>query len=39
VMPAIREIGNRLGLKSPFEANSPVSLAYMGKENAAAAAL
>ena len=26
VMPAIREIGDKLGLKSPFEANSPVSL-------------
>jgi alkanesulfonate monooxygenase SsuD/methylene tetrahydromethanopterin reductase-like flavin-dependent oxidoreductase (luciferase family) len=40
VMPAIREIGNKLGLKSPFEVNAPVSLAYMGKkENQAAAAL
>ena len=27
VMPAIREIGDKLDLKSPFEANSPVSLA------------
>jgi hypothetical protein len=40
VMPAVREIGDTLGLKSPFEANSPVSLAYMGKkEDQAAAAL
>ena len=31
VMPAIREIGDKLGLKSPFETNSPVSLAYMGR--------
>ena len=27
VLPAVREIGDRLGLKSPFEANTPVSLA------------
>ena len=40
VMPAIREIGNKLGLQSPFEANSPVSLAHSQKsETAAAAAL
>jgi len=40
VMPAIREIGDKLGLKSPFEANSPVSLAFSQKsETAVAAAL
>jgi alkanesulfonate monooxygenase SsuD/methylene tetrahydromethanopterin reductase-like flavin-dependent oxidoreductase (luciferase family) len=40
VMPAVREIGDKLGLKSPFEANAPVSLAYaQKKETAAAAAL
>ena len=40
VMPAIREIGDKLGLKSPFEANSPISLAQMQKgETSAAAAL
>ena len=40
VMPAIREIGDKLGLKSPFEANSPVSLAHLQKsETAVAAAL
>jgi hypothetical protein len=27
VMPALREIGKGLDLKSPFEANTPVSLA------------
>ena len=27
VMPAVREIGDSLGLQSPFEANTPVSLA------------
>ncbi|MEW6296485.1 MAG: hypothetical protein AB1671_01930, partial [Thermodesulfobacteriota bacterium] len=27
VMPALREIGEKLDLKSPFEANAPVSLA------------
>jgi hypothetical protein len=27
VMPALREIGNELGLQSPFECNTPVSLA------------
>jgi len=27
VMPAVREIGDRLGIKSPFEIDSPVSLA------------
>ena len=27
VMPAVREIGDALGLQSPFEANAPVSLA------------
>jgi hypothetical protein len=27
VMPALREIGDALGLKSPFELNTPVSLA------------
>ena len=40
VMPAIREIGDKLDLKSPFEANSPVSLAHMQKsETSVAAAL
>jgi alkanesulfonate monooxygenase SsuD/methylene tetrahydromethanopterin reductase-like flavin-dependent oxidoreductase (luciferase family) len=28
VMPAMREIGQELGLQSPFEADAPVSLAY-----------
>ena len=28
VMPAMREIGKELGLKSPFEANAPVHLKY-----------
>src|SRR5436190_10042642 len=28
VMPALREIGQELGLTSPFEANAPVSLAF-----------
>ena len=28
VLPALREIGEELGLKSPFELNTPVSLAY-----------
>jgi hypothetical protein len=27
VLPAVREIGDKLGLKSPFEANTPVSVA------------
>jgi len=39
VMPAVREIGDKLGLKSPFEANAPVSLAYSQKNEAVAAAL
>ena len=39
VMPAIREIGDKLGLKSPFEADTPVSLAYMQKKGEAVAAL
>jgi hypothetical protein len=40
VMPAIRELGEKLDLKSPFEANTPVSLTYSQKsESAAAAAL
>jgi alkanesulfonate monooxygenase SsuD/methylene tetrahydromethanopterin reductase-like flavin-dependent oxidoreductase (luciferase family) len=39
VMPAIREIGDKLGLKSPFEANTPVSLAYAQKKETAVAAL
>jgi hypothetical protein len=39
VMPAIREIGDKLGLKSPFEANSSVSLTQMQKSETAAAAL
>ena len=38
VMPAVREIGNKLGLKSPFEADTPVSLAYMQKKGEAVAA-
>lgn len=28
VMPALREIGDKLGLKSPFELDTPVSLAH-----------
>ncbi len=28
VLPALREIGKTLGLQSPFEKNTPVSLAY-----------
>jgi len=28
VMPALREIGKELGLDSPFEVDSPVSLAH-----------
>jgi hypothetical protein len=28
VLPALREIGKGLGLESPFEKNTPVSLAY-----------
>jgi alkanesulfonate monooxygenase SsuD/methylene tetrahydromethanopterin reductase-like flavin-dependent oxidoreductase (luciferase family) len=28
VMPAVREIGRELGLKSPFEADAPVSIDY-----------
>jgi len=28
VLPAVREMGQALGLKSPFEANAPVSRAY-----------
>jgi hypothetical protein len=28
VMPAIREFGNKLGLKDPWEANAPVHLRY-----------
>ncbi len=31
VMPAVREIGERMGLKSPFELNTPVSLACTPK--------
>jgi hypothetical protein len=27
VMPALQEIGDELGLESPFECNTPVSLA------------
>ncbi|MBM4406568.1 MAG: LLM class flavin-dependent oxidoreductase [Chloroflexi bacterium] len=30
VMPALREIGKSLGLDSPFEKNSPVSLSHAG---------
>jgi hypothetical protein len=28
VLPALREIGKELGLRSPFEANAPVSMAF-----------
>ncbi len=35
VMPAVRDIGSELGLKSPFEADSPVSLAYTPQEELA----
>ena len=38
VMPALREIGNTLGLKSPFEVHTPVSLAATAKGELAAAA-
>ena len=38
VMPAVREIGDKLGLKSPFEMNAPISLAYMQKKGEAVAA-
>ena len=31
VMPRLREIGDELGLKSPFEMNTPVSLAATPK--------
>ncbi len=30
VLPALREIGKQLGLESPFDLNTPVSLAYSG---------
>ena len=37
VLPAVREMGKDLGLWSPFEANSPVSIAYpTGPASAAA---
>jgi alkanesulfonate monooxygenase SsuD/methylene tetrahydromethanopterin reductase-like flavin-dependent oxidoreductase (luciferase family) len=32
VMPALRQIGKELGLNSPFELNTPVSLAYTPKD-------
>jgi hypothetical protein len=32
VMPALREIGKKLGLNSPFELNTPVSLAETPKD-------
>ena len=35
VMPAVRDIGSELDLKSPFEADSPVSLAYTPREELA----
>ena len=35
VMPAVREIGKELGLDSPFDLNSPVSLAATPKEELA----
>ena len=35
VMPALREIGNGLGLNSPFELNTPVSLAATPKSEMA----
>ena len=38
VMPALREIGKSLDLKSPFEANAPVSIAYAAARRAPAAA-
>src|SRR5579875_3450705 len=42
VLPALREIGKSLGLDSPFDVNTPVSLAYSGvqppKPSASAAA-
>ncbi|MGH7042223.1 MAG: LLM class flavin-dependent oxidoreductase, partial [Acetobacteraceae bacterium] len=38
VMPAVREIGTELGLNSPFEADSPVSITYATDLRARAAA-
>ena len=32
VLPALREIGKSLGLESPFDLNTPVSLAYSGAQ-------
>jgi hypothetical protein len=37
VVPALREISKELDLKSPFEANSPVSRAYATKRSTVAA--
>jgi len=30
VLPALRELGKKMGLESPFDLNTPVSLAYSG---------
>jgi alkanesulfonate monooxygenase SsuD/methylene tetrahydromethanopterin reductase-like flavin-dependent oxidoreductase (luciferase family) len=38
VLPRLREIGKQLGLESPFDLNTPVSLAYSGVQPKAAAA-
>jgi len=37
VFPAVREIAKELGLQSPFEANTPVSVRYMNKNQQLAA--
>jgi hypothetical protein len=37
-MPALREIGKSLDLKSPFEANAPVSIAHAAPRRETAAA-
>ena len=37
VLPAVREMGKELGLKSPFEAEAPVSIAYSKGPTPAAA--
>ncbi len=38
VLPRLREIGKQLGLESPFDLNTPVSLAYSGVQPKTAAA-
>jgi len=38
VLPALREIGKGLGLESPFDLNTPVSLAASGVSAAKPAA-